>query len=379
MPGIAHLVNGMVFAVLLYNTNPKRFTRKHALIFALMSYIGPDFAHMISFADEIHRLGHSILGWPIYALWILPFLTFLTRFTFDTKSLQLLDEGPNSPNKLPWWQVYLLMIAGGLFHFSVDITFERKRVWAFPMDNPWFTDIESFKDAMNFNNGYPSWLAIIPGIMILAMFILYNHSMKLSDKKKDPTGLNILVLLFLTGFIVFYAIVGVNGEEELGAITFFTIFYFGPFAIALLSRFPEQSIESQSKETNIEQVNDSEKTEKEYDTTKGEFKLKIVVGYFFLLGFISIIASLISIFIQPTLNELIGDGLNFNNINFLPAIIGIVMVFGIFHLIIGMLLKQKKEIGQNLARFFLVIGFLIMIPMAIWGLLREKEVVELCK
>ena len=55
---------------------------------------------------------------------MVPICTFLTRFTFDYARHQFKDEGPYAPAKLTWWQVYLVMVAGGLFHFTVDMAME---------------------------------------------------------------------------------------------------------------------------------------------------------------------------------------------------------------------------------------------------------------
>lgn len=57
MPGITHLVLGSLFGLLLYNMNPQRFTRKHAFIFAMNSYIGPDLLGVIGIGP-MYAIGH---------------------------------------------------------------------------------------------------------------------------------------------------------------------------------------------------------------------------------------------------------------------------------------------------------------------------------
>ncbi len=94
MPGIAHLITGALFGALLHNASPRTYTKKYAFLFAIMTYIGPDFAHFISLSNFDHRLGHRIFRWPIYCLRMVPICTFLIRFTFDYARHQLKDEGP---------------------------------------------------------------------------------------------------------------------------------------------------------------------------------------------------------------------------------------------------------------------------------------------
>ncbi len=362
MPGLAHLVTGITFALLLHNTDPKRFTRKHALIFAFMSYLGPDFAHIMSFGSEaIHRLGHSILGWPFYALFLLPFYTFLTRFSFDIKTLQLYDEGPNSKSRLPWWRVYLLMLAGGLFHFSVDITFERKRVWPFPLDDPYMINIEQLKENLYFTRSYSETIImVISIILIVSMFILFNEFMKRADKEGNLIKLNILIALFVVAFIILYSLMGMTGEADLGAITYFTVFFFGPVVLSLFSFFPENY----------------SPPERDYNENKARFKLNI--GIFYLMGAAFLVVGIYAAFSKQGLLALIDDDDTQEIINGIYwFLVVLVLILSIFHGGVGYLLMKRKMLGQRFAPFLLILGFLIMVPLVIWGLLREKEVVAL--
>ncbi len=365
MPGIAHLITGTLFALLLYNTNPKRFTRKHALIFALMAYLGPDFASTQTFGYQpLYRLGHSILGWPIYAIWMVPIYTFLTRFTFDLKTLQLYDQGPNSQMKLPWWRVYLLMIAGGLFHFSVDITFENKRVWPYPLNDPFKITVEQLKENLSYTR-YESDIFLFISIgLLLIMFLLFNEFMKQADQTGKKTKLNVTITTFVSIFIIYFAIVGSTGEPDLGAITYFTIFFFGPFILALFTFNPPNYTPKKNS----------------YDDNKGELKLKIASGYFVILGSIMLIVAIIlSITIDPIVGMFLDEDVvrEIVSQNLIIILVGVYAI-AIFLFGIAYLLYTRKNVGQRLASFILVCpGIIILISLVIWGLLREKEVVKL--
>ena len=130
MPGISHLITGFTFAILLFNMNPKTFTKKHALIFTLMCYVGPDFAHFLSFSEFDHRLGHSVLGWPIYCIWMVPIFVFLSRFSVDYTTMHFKDDGWNHQRNFNAVSLFLLS-RRRLFHFAVDITMETKRLCHF--------------------------------------------------------------------------------------------------------------------------------------------------------------------------------------------------------------------------------------------------------
>jgi hypothetical protein len=351
MPGIAHLITGFTFAILLFNMNPKTFTKKHALIFTLMCYTGPDFAHFLSFSEFDHRLGHSVLGWPIYCLWMVPIFTFLTRFSVDYATKHLKDDGWNAPTRLRWWQVYFLMVAGGLFHFAVDITMETKRLWPFPLSDPTFIDVLFFRDdLLNWAliENPPSIITIVPYIILIAMLYIGNYQMQQVSSGAANTKLNLLVGTGYGLFLLYYFLFGISGgENDFGAIGYFGLFFFAPFTFILLTRSPENLTPGQNKTYNAE---------------LGNQKLQFVIGWLFFSGAIFSTA-------------VIGAYTFLHDI--LPLLVGIVAVFGVLFFMAGILLLKRKNAGQRLSQILLGLSGVLIIPLVIYGILREREVQEI--
>ncbi len=226
MPGIAHLITSALFGALLYNASPRTYSKKHALLFAIMSYVGPDFAHYISFSNFDHRLGHSIFGWPIYCLWMVPIFTFLTRFTFDYAHRQLKDEGSFARTKLAWWQVYLVMVAGGLFHFTVDMLMETKEVFG---TLPVSMSVLFFRDTLQafaLIPGASGLWEVVPYVIVVALYYFYNRQMQRSVSGQSFRSLNLVVFALAMAYLVFLITFGnVSGENDLGALTYVGLFF----------------------------------------------------------------------------------------------------------------------------------------------------------
>lgn len=361
MPGISHLITGFTFAILLFNMNPKTFTKKHALIFTLMCYVGPDFAHFLSFSEFDHRLGHSVLGWPIYCIWMVPIFVFLTRFSVDYTTMHFKDDGWNSPTKLQWWQVYFLLVAGGLFHFAVDITMETKRLWPFPLSDPTFIDVLFFRDELlnwALIPDAPGILAVIPFLIFAVMLFFGNQQMQKVSAGESAIKLNGIVAIGYGLLLLHYFLFGISGgENDFGAIGYFGLFFFAPFTLNLLARTPENYTPSENRS---------------YNTGFGERKLKIVVGWLFLSAIIFFTAAIGA---YTFLFELLSNIETISGI--LPLLVVIVVVIGFLFVFAGILLWKRNNKGQRLAQILLAITCVIFIPLVVYGLLREDEVQEL--
>lgn len=414
MPGIAHIITGVIFATLLYNADPKRYSKKHAIIFAVMCMLGPDYTHAISFSNFDHRLGHSILGWPIYCLYLVPIFVFITRFTADFKIRNLTDEGHDSKNILSWVQVYFLLVAGGIFHFSVDIVMETKRFWPLPLDDPVFLNVLFFREDItdwSLLQIDSSFMTIVFYLLMGVLFFFFMKGLRYREEFNNNSYLNKTVGLIVAIYMVLFVLFGnFSSENDFGALAFFGLFFFIPFALNLLScQQPQEASKNKknSKNSNIFIglgisatifliiITILEGDEifgnivvilrmlvctfsiklidyQTYDDSKAELKLKICTFGVFIMGLILVLLPIIAVIFfyeEILLIEFVGE-----NIVWMAIVL---VLFGIFFAICANLLRKRKILAQKLLLIPLLLTGIVYIPLMIWLILREKEVLEL--
>jgi hypothetical protein len=292
---------------------------------------------------------------------MIPIFVFLTRFSVDYTTKHLKDDGWNSPTRLTWWQVYFLMVAGGLFHFAVDITMETKRFWPFPLSDPVFIDVLFFRERL------PEWalipnewdyLAVVPFAILLCMLYFGNRHMQQIAAGVQKTRLNVLVGVCYGLFLLFYTLFGLpSGENDFGAIAYFGLFFFAPFTLNLLARFPE---------------NQTPLTTKTYHTEFGPRKVKIVIGWLFFCG---ILFGTAAIGAYTFLSALL-SGIEEISRYMLPIVLAVAFFSGLFFLS-AILLQRKNVRGMRIAQILLMLSGVFIIPLVIYGLLREQEVLEI--
>jgi hypothetical protein len=368
MPGIAHVFLGALIALILYNFNSAKFTRKHAFIFTINSYLGPDLAGIIGIGSG-YALGHSVLGWPIWCLWMIPVYSFLTRFRLDEKHLQLQDEGPDSKLRLNWLQTYLLVVAGGLFHFTVDITVEKKNIWSLGIeDNPWKISIDTFIQSLHYTRPATPFVGEIAIILVITMFFLFNYGMRQADEGKSKIFINFLVVLSVILYIFLSLIFGINNvagnEPDLGAMIYFSVFICLPFGLCLLS----------SKDIS------NSKSSQDY-MPRPEFKLKLVILFFFgIAGSLLLVLILFTIDKKNNFSTLLNGAnysiISFISTNFIYLTLGIAFIVTLF-ILVGIILSVRNPNAQRFAMILFVISGILIVPLGFWGLLREKEVLAL--
>jgi hypothetical protein len=345
-----------LFAIVLYNLSAKRFSRKHVMIFILIAFTGPDMTG--NFGGFAYSLGHSVLGWPIFALILTPIIAFLTRFHFDVRHLQLLDDGPNSSSRLSWWRAYFVATASGIFHFTVDLILESKGIWNFP--DEWREDAYSLLAYFNYStpfHDYFSWVTIVITVLLFfGCFMLLQQADISGKKRRINVFLSLLSIIALTT----YLITGVSGEQDLGAIVFVGGFVIVPMVLCVAAAFPEK----------YQVIN------KVYNESKAEIKLKMV-SLVFLLFSTALIGTVIlfSAYYPVGFVGLLEPSGTVDTIleNFVPLLIGVIVLAVIFG-ITGLLLFKKSLIGHRLAHFFLLLTSIMIIPLVLWGLIREEEV-----
>lgn len=359
MPGFAHFLLSSLFALLLYNLNSKRFTRKHAMIFVLIAFTGPDMTG--NFGGFSYLLGHSVLGWPLYALILTPIIAFMTRFHFDVRHFQLIDDGSNSPTRLSWWRSYLVTTASGIFHFTVDLMVESKSIWNFPTQ--WRENAVTLMEYYNFSTSYYnsfSWVLIVLGVLLLfGLFKLLQQADSTGNTHRVNLWVGgITVMTFITLFIT-----GVQGEQDLGVMVFIGGFVILPMFLCITATFPENH----------------QPVEKNYDNTRAEFKLKIVCIVFWILTVALMLTAIIfSLYYSVGFVGLLEPGRTVDMIyeNFYTLLIAVILLIILFA-ITGILLFKHSVMGQRLAHIFLPLTSLFVLPLILWALIREEEVSKL--
>src|SRR6056297_2799173 len=150
MPTITHSIVGGALALIFftitnkdqgnqYLSNKKVFKKEHVIIFALNSFIGPDFAKILSpfysgdYWESVmfHRINgtlHTVLGWILVA----PLFAgiYYTIFRYMTQEGKINGNAPIS-----YTHTLLLIIAAGMNHFGMDMLDNTIRVFPYYIPN----------------------------------------------------------------------------------------------------------------------------------------------------------------------------------------------------------------------------------------------------
>lgn len=126
MPAIAHILFALLLSIFLIKFTEGKFKPKHALIFAVNNYFGPDMFGWLPWYGEGSNLYYFIhgYGWVIVALLVAIPWFIVNRFQLTLEkgkpiAINLRDK--NDTDVIPYLQVYCLIAAGGLFHQFLDI------------------------------------------------------------------------------------------------------------------------------------------------------------------------------------------------------------------------------------------------------------------
>lgn len=250
MPTIAHSLLGGAISLILYaftRKSDKRFTNRMVILLSLNSFIGPDLLNITYTLVEdmgalynIHKIIHSIIGWPIWCLGIV----WLFYYVINIKAS---DE-----DKLSLLQIYLILIAGGFFHFGMDLLTQSLWIFGIPI-SPWneaTINLNTFLTGDDYPEG--PLHALMPWFSMGEMFIIGIAFLicMIYALMKDNLKLTIILsLLFLTTLLVCYWLFGslIFGEEEdIGITLFYGAFFIGPLLLCFAS-FQNYSVEDLEK------------------------------------------------------------------------------------------------------------------------------------
>ncbi|MHA1150087.1 MAG: hypothetical protein ACTSR8_17780 [Promethearchaeota archaeon] len=288
MPAFAHVIISLGISLLLNKATEGKFTPRHALVFVVNSFFGPDLMGFLPYTGyyywevnknlifkfpAIYWFFHGY-GWPIIALvLIIPWDLFLNRTTWDKKEKKLKFLDPEKERYMSVRQLYFLIVAGGIFHQFVDIighpsyiTLEDKEnfpwgaVWM--GGDTWITIKDIWGTGMfpcgNYFGFIETWIFYgVIGLIIILILFKYSHK---SDKTLMKSFV-IVTIIYMAPLILFYFIPdysgfninspGVNyygdpnyipstyrligGEADLGVLIFFFLFLFVPLLLLYYS------------------------------------------------------------------------------------------------------------------------------------------------
>lgn len=248
MPTVTHaLIGGGIglFLKTLTEKNEKKFTNEHLIVFTLNSFVGPDFLKLIYpfvktlYSNDIfnflNMIFHTVFGW-FFASILLSLLYFVI-FRYATV------EGKKGNPPLNILQIYLLIVAGGITHFALDLI--DYGVYLFPSFYTTETygavliTYEDLKTAQSMPTGPLSevfpWFSggelLIIGVvsMFILIWMLNNKEIKYVYLAAGAfVGLMVLIMLLFGGQVVYK-------ENDLGYLLFFLFFILFPLYLIKFS------------------------------------------------------------------------------------------------------------------------------------------------
>ncbi len=240
MPTIAHALLGGAVALIFYTLsikwgfqNEKKFTERMVIVFALNSMIGPDIFtmflafHIDTSSIPIKPFVHSILGWPIWCL----FIMWLWYYVINIRSTE--------QTRLSKRSTLLLLIAAGEMHFYLDLLDDGVNLIAFSSWNVHLTLEENFLTGASYEFGplhdMMPWFSMtemfLIGIffMILLIYSLFRWELKYTYLISTLFLVSLFVLYFLFGSIIF------GFENDIGVTLYFGLLFLIPLTMMILA------------------------------------------------------------------------------------------------------------------------------------------------
>ncbi len=227
MPGIAHLLSGLMIVIPIIYIAKDKFHYKVAIIFVLNCWIGPDFYWAYRWMTPGVNWPHSLFGFFIFAQFLAFFYTYLSRFSFvkSKRFFTIKDDGKRDVNLI---NSYLLCIAGGTFHHFIDLLFNGEP-YQFHLWDGWYLSLTDINTWGELSFGLPSVLTMVGFVFIIILSLLIIFFLR--TKIKDMLIFLVLVI-YIVSLIYFNLGAEVFGNErELGA----TLCLFGFIFLPLMA------------------------------------------------------------------------------------------------------------------------------------------------
>ncbi|NVM29459.1 MAG: hypothetical protein HWN65_11520 [Candidatus Helarchaeota archaeon] len=224
MPGITHLLFGLMIVIPIMYMAKEKFSYKVAGIFVLNCWIGPDFQWAYRWITPGVTWPHSLFGFMIWAIPLALFYSYLSRFSFDrtNRFFTIVDDGKRDVSLK---NTYLLCLAGGIFHHFIDLLFNGEP-YEFHLWDGWDLSLTEINTWGELSYGLPNVLTIVGFILLVAisLFIIYYLRKEVKDALLFLFVVMSLVILiyFTLGFEAF------GTEREFGAMLCLFCFIFLP-------------------------------------------------------------------------------------------------------------------------------------------------------
>ncbi|KAK9811918.1 hypothetical protein WJX72_012383 [[Myrmecia] bisecta] len=250
MPGPgAHLLTSLGASCTFAHLSEGRFSERHALVFALNSFVGPDIGSCFEWLTNgvhpalagavmsaVHHPVHYavILGLPLAYLY-----RQLTRKTWPWEARLTQQQAPG----LSFRQCLLLVIAGELNHFALDVPFEENGesgMMSWILSTGWFHGEAPIDAAAAFVIGTLCCL-------LVAGYLYINRSPSLSTsaaKRQKAVQSAVLLTVFISLYSLwcYYRVYltkprapALGEEADLGILVYVVSFWLLPFALCAAS------------------------------------------------------------------------------------------------------------------------------------------------
>ncbi|MBD3187936.1 hypothetical protein GF325_13955 [Candidatus Bathyarchaeota archaeon] len=271
MPGFVHVVIALGLSLFLYIVTGKKFGVKHAIIFSVNSFVGPDIFGILDYRSKLYVFFHGY-GWFLAAIPLALLWSVYTKYTLQWKPFEVGKRDPSKEHVITVPEVFCLVAAGGIFHQFMDlvghpsyITYEGVAntpwgaVWFggenwFSVEAIWGTGMFPCGNEFGFWENYVYLGACIGLALILIIFYMPK-----GDKSfiKDTlliigvASLPLIIFFFIPDYSNFdimaedatffgnpadlrsvFRITG--GEADLGVFVYYVLFMFVPLALLYL-------------------------------------------------------------------------------------------------------------------------------------------------
>jgi len=370
MPSIAHLILGGFFGLSLYFISDKKFSKTHVFILFLNNYLGPDVGWVIG----LGRYSHTIVFWPIFALFLTFFYHYFTRFSLKIDGIKHIELIELDKHKLKYINTYFLVLAGGIMHIYLDSLINYGGIFRVIPEISNFNGINWYlEDFMKlWETGFLAInpvIALIIGVLFIFGFVfMFVGFLKFLSLKGF-----IMVLVYISSFIVLFFLLGSisTGEHsDVGAIIYAGLFLLSPLILCTLSIRDFKSI----KEIRIKIFKSSNR------------KLFILSIMFILVGIIGFVLSVIGFVFNNILVKFIIENYGTD----LPITIGepeislftflielLIMILSIFNLTCAVGLFSKNKLLWKFTIYYQLAFSWTVIGLAIACALSENTIKEI--
>ncbi|HUX98345.1 MAG TPA: hypothetical protein VMV49_02210 [Candidatus Deferrimicrobium sp.] len=351
MPGIAHLLFGLMLVVPIILIAKDRFHYKVAAIFVLNNWNGPDSYWPYSY---IPFPVDTLLGYMIWAIPLALFFSYFSRFSIakTDRFVKFVDDGKRD---ITWLNAYILCLAGGICHFLIDGLFHGGPPYNFSLWEGVSFSLGDVNSWGTFSYGLSEALIVVGFVAMIITSLLIIYYLKKEIK-------HILLFLGITIGLVFLSLYSLGwevfGEREISVLIFMGFFIFLPL---IMLGFVADDVYKKPTKLSPPLINKA-------------LALKIVALITFVIAFIFVLFGLSGIIAPDIPREIIGGGLSDEILIVLGIIVMIISGLGVFGAI-GLFFRNN--LCRYLVIFVSILLWFFVYPIAIALFLCRNDVKEM--